>query len=89
MWVRSLPIRVDAGSGLVKNMAYWQTIIAILIIGAAGVYVGRRIYLRMRSFLSTTKELKTSCAIGCDKCSYRTERSNIGSNSSRGRVGCS
>ena len=59
--------RTSAWAWLMK-MAYWQTIVSVLIVASACVYISCRIYSRLRSLLSTTTEIKTPCASGCDKC---------------------
>jgi len=49
-------------------MAYWQTIISVLIVAFAGVYLGWRGWARLRSLVSKSAEIKSSCASGCGGC---------------------
>jgi hypothetical protein len=46
----------------------WQTIITALIVLAAGAYVGRRGWLRLRSIVSAKAPTSASCATGCGGC---------------------
>ena len=53
-------------------MLDWQTILVFLIILTAGVYVGRRFFLRLRGFWT-----KGSCETGCGKCETTTKPQNF------------
>ena len=51
----------------------WQIITVLLIICAACVYVARRAWARLRSFLLTRGANASTCATGCGKCGDEAE----------------
>ena len=55
------------------KMADWQTIISVLIVAGAFAYIGRRIYLRLRSIAKPAAEIRASCASGCSACGLSRE----------------
>ena len=49
-------------------MMNWQTISVALIIFVAAVYVGRRVWKRLRPFIVSESPVQSSCASACGGC---------------------
>jgi predicted negative regulator of RcsB-dependent stress response len=60
-------------------MRDWQTIVVVLIILAAAIYVGWRVWKRLRAFTSA-RAGASSCETGCGKCGTATKSSTSPAN---------